>query len=108
MTPLLWFDIADLQNWEGYDEPNPHTDSLMEAEVNEQFGKCPECEGVGTVEGDKTCPTCNGKKVLCYNLVHRDEEGNIIDSSSRWIQREARRSELADMIEKANEDVSYI
>jgi len=101
MTPLLWYDIAELKGWEDMGEPEARTDALMEDEKNEQYGRCPECEGVGTIEGDITCPTCKGKKVLCYNKVNKD------GSPTRWIERQSRRAELESMLKSANEDESY-
>lgn len=58
---LLWFDIAELQDWSGYDEPGLRRDKLLEdldgnvitEEINLQDSgmfrtvECPNCEGTG-------------------------------------------------------------
>ena len=58
MSGLLWFDVAEGDDWKGYGEPELRADAL--ASDADLLITCPVCNGEKIVEGNY-CKRCSGK-----------------------------------------------
>ena len=95
MTPLLWFDVADADGWEGYDEPELRADSLTED--LDPYVPCPVCEGAVTEIGGEVCPNCKGTGIV-HKLIEADKRADIIEKIDLMLEDESYKDNVLDII----------
>jgi DnaJ-class molecular chaperone len=66
MSNLLWFDVAEGEDWNGYGEPELRADAL--AKDAELLISCPVCNGLKEVEGH-SCERCAGKGFIKSDIT---------------------------------------